>query len=460
MTNLVNLICIMLDSFRQDHFSLYNKGEAAFDGVKACETPNVDAFAEDAIVFENAYPEGLPTMPVRLALMTGQYTLPFRGWEPLTERDITAADILRREAYTCGLVSDCYHYRAPGMNYHRSFHTYAWIRGQEYDPYRPLPPVRNVNDYVNDKYVEPWPTRIAQYLANTDHFTEESDWFSAQVVREAVDWLEANRDKDNIFLWMDSFEPHEPWDPPAAFDTYTDPNYKGKRLIMPIGGPMQDWASEEEIRHIRGLYAGEAHFVDHCLGRLFAAFERLGYYDDSIIFLVADHGHPLGDHGKFLKGGDRLYSELLRVPFIVRLPGGQSGGQRSQALVQFQDVLPTFLDLMGLSNNSNAMHGRSFRAVLAGDTDTHRDAIIVGYKPAVDRCIRDERWSYIQRPEGEPDELYDLQDDPRETRNLIDEHPEEAVRLSGLFGPYFRPQLPSVVKGIQGTYEMASSAIE
>ena len=65
-------------------------------------------------------------------------------------------------------------------------------------------------------------------------------------------------------------------------------------------------------RHIRGLYAGEAAFVDHCLGRLFDALRDLGYYEDSVIVLTADHGHPLADHGKFLKGGDRMYSELLR----------------------------------------------------------------------------------------------------------------------------------------------------
>ncbi len=449
----------MLDSFRQDHFSLYNQGNALFEGVRACETPNVDSFAEQAVVFENAYPEGLPTIPVRMALMTGQYTLPFRGWEPLTERDITAAEILRREGYTCGLVSDCYHYRAPGMNYHRSFHTYNWIRGQEYDPYRSIPPARDVDDYVNENYPDAWRTRIAQFLANTDDFKGESDWFPAKVVQEAVRWLKANRDKENVFLWIDSFDPHEPWDPLPPFDIYTDPDYTGKRLIMPMGGMMHQWANDEEIRHIRGLYAGEAHFVDHCLGPLFEALEQLGYYEDSIIFLVADHGHPLGDHGKFLKGGDRLYSELLKVPFIVRLPGGK-GARRSRALVQFHDVLPTMLDVMGLAPDTDAMHGRSFRSVLEGDTDTHRDAIIVGYHRAVDRCIRDERWSYIQRPDDEPDELYDLQEDPRERRNLIDEHPDEAVRLSRLFGAYFRPQRASIVKGIQGTYEMASSGIE
>jgi len=279
------------------------------------------------------------------------------------------------------------------------------------------------------------------------------------VVERAVRWLEENRDKERVFLWIDCFDPHEPWAPPPAFDMYTDPSYRGKRLIMPMGGSMHEWASEEEIRNIRGLYAGEAHFVDQCFGALFDSLERLGYYEDSIIFLVADHGHPLGDHGKFLKGADRLYSELLKVPFVIRLPGGRNGGGRRSALVQFQDVLPTFLDLMGLGNNTEAMHGHSFRVVLEGDSEAHRDAVIVGFRPAVDRCIRDWRWSYIQRPEGESDELYHLVSDPHEERNLIDDHPDEAQRLTSYFGRIFRPDAAPVIKGVQGQYEMASSAI-
>lgn len=457
----MNLIVLMLDSMRQDHVSAYNKGTGPFENVPPCRTPNLDRFAESAIVFENAYPEGLPTIPVRHALMTGQQTLPFRPWQPLTAEDITVATILRREGYVNGLISDCYHYRAPGMNFHRDFHCYRWVRGQEYDPWVSSPPKRNVNDYVNENYPEHWRARICQFLANTDDFTRPEDWFPAMVCDEAVKWLEANRCHPRIFLWIDSFDPHEPWDPPREFNTYTDPGYKGKRLIMPMGGLADAWATAEEQRYIQGLYAGEAAFVDHCIGPLFEALERLGYYDDSIIVVTADHGHPLGDHGKFLKGPDRMYSELLKVPFIIRLPGGEGGGSRRTALVQFHDLLPTVLDLMGLSANTDAMHGRSFRPVLEGSTDEHRDAVCMGYHAAVDRCIRDRRWSYISRPPGEPDELYDLTADPRERVNLIDKYPQEAIRLASRFGTYFRKAgVSGVVKGVQGDYEMASGSVE
>ena len=458
----MNLICIMLDSFRQDHIGAYHHGTGPFPHIPPCETPNLDKFAESAVVFENAYPDGLPTIPVRTCLMTGQRTLPFRPWQALTPEDVSVADFLSGEGYVCGLVSDCYHYRAPDMNFHRNYHAYRWVRGQEYDAYSSAPTRRNIDDYVNDSYDAMWRARIGQFLANTDDFASESDWFPAKVTAEAVNWLRANRSHKNLFMWVDYFEPHEPWDPPARFDKYTAPGYTGKRLIMPQGGLASNWANEDEIRFIQGMYAGEASFVDHNLGPLFATLEEQGYYEDSIIFVVADHGHPLCDHGKFLKGADRMYSELLKVPFMVRLPGGRNGGLRTEALVQFQDALPSLLDAMGLGNNISAMHGKSFRAVLEGDTGRYHDSIITGYKEGADRCVRDETWSYISRPASEPDELYNLKDDPRETRNLIDAHPDVAQRLAAGFGSYFRRRGsgPISVKGVQGKYEMASGVVE
>jgi len=457
----MNLVIIVLDSLRQDHVSIYHGGKAVFPDIPACQTPHLDAFAGEAVVFENAYPEGLPTMPARYALLTGQETLPFRAWQPLAADDLSAAEILGREGYVCGIISDNYHYRAPGMNYHRGFHAYHWIRGQEYDPYNSAPPRRNVEDFVNSHYSEVWRRRVSQCLANFDDIESEEDWFAARVFRQAIAWLEQNRQHKKLFLFVDCFDPHEPWFPPPSFDTYGDPSYRGPKLVMPMGGLASDWATPEEQRCLRSLYAGEVAYVDYWLGRFFAAMARLGYSDDTLTIITADHGHPLGDHGKFLKGTDRLYNELLKVPFLWRFPGGRYGGWRTSAIIQFQDVLPTALDVLGLGGNWGCLQGRSFRPVLEGIANSHRPAAIVGYHEGPERCLRDDRWSLILRPEGEADELYDLQSDPREQRNLIDVFPQEAARLSSQFGSvYFRGARRSEVKGIQGRYELSSARLD
>jgi len=455
----MNLIFIMIDSLRQDHVSIYNKGNPVFDGIPACKTPNLDKFAKESVIFENVYPCGLPTIPVRCELMTGEFSLPYRPWEPLTHLDKTIAEILRAYEYTCGFITDTYHYRAPNMNFHRYFNCYRWIRGQEYDPFFSSKSKRDINQYVNDNYNEQWKKRINQFLANTDNFKKEEDWFSAQVVKESIEWLKLNRKQKNVFLWIDSFDPHEPWDPPKKFDKYTKKNYKGKRLIMPLGDDVSNWATKEEIDYIRGLYAGEVESVDYWMGFLFKTLEEEGYYDDSLIVVTADHGHPLADHGKFLKGDKRLYSELLHVPFFIRFPKGKYGGKKIDAIIQFPDVLPTILDVMGLSNETIAMHGKSFLPTIKGIKKEHRKCAIIGYYNSQHRCIRDKEWSYIEREEGMPDELYNLKNDPKEKNNLIDKNKKEAIRLASLFGNYFR-QKPHKPKGTQETFEMATGEVD
>lgn len=455
----MNVIFIMLDSLRQDHVSVYNQGKEIFPGIPACKTPNIDKFAEDCLIFDNVYPCGLPTIPVRYELMTGYFSLPYRTWCPLTSYDLTIAEILRKEEYVSALVSDTYHYRAPEMNYHRGFSVYHWIRGQEYDPYAVPVSKRLIEDYVNENYPEHWKVRILQYLANTDDLNEKN-WFTVQNVEKSVEFLQKARSYKNIFLWFDSFEPHEPWNPPEKFDTYTDKNYKGPRLIMPMGGKAADWATEEQIRLIRGLYAGEVSFVDYCLGPFFKKLEELGYFEDSLIVLTADHGHPLADHGKFLKGSDRMYSELLKVPFLVRLPKGERKGKRIKALIQFPDVLPTILEALGLGNNNVSLGGKSFYNVIKGENKNHRAAIISGYYGGEERCVRNEQWSYVQTTDEEPDMLFNLENDRKETNNVIDKYPEVSKELFFQFGNSFRKKAKKIIKGIQGEYEMGSASIE
>ncbi|MDI7277465.1 MAG: sulfatase [Anaerolineae bacterium] len=445
-----NVIFVVVDSFRQDHVSFYNPHSP-------CPTPNIDALARESVAFDNCYPEGLPTIPVRTCWLTGERTLVDRPWQPLAAEDRSVAELLSDEGYLTALFTDCYHYFKPGMNLHRGFRVWDWVRGQEYDNYRSAPLRRlNLDDYCQDTYPAQWRRIVETALKNVEEFETAEDHYCARLVRLAGDWAAANASQQPILLWVDSFDPHEPWTPPREFDRFTDPGYRGKRLILPPGGPAYAHFSEEEVAYIRGLYAGECAYVDHYLGLLFSRLKELGLYDNSLIILSADHGHPLADHGKFLKGGDRLYNELLKVPFLIRFPGGQYGGQRLEALASFHDVLPTLLDAIGLSNNLDALPGRSLLPLIRREVSEVRPAIICGYHEAPDRVIRDRVWSYIRRPEGQPDELYNLTEDPREKVNLIDRYPQEAQRLASMFGALYRLK-GAPVKGIQGRYEVADT---
>ena len=450
----MNLIVLMLDSLRQDHVSAYG-----WPDVKV-PTPHLDALAAEAVVFDNIYPEGLPTIPVRTDLATGQSSLTNRRWQPLSATDVAAAEILRKEGYLTALVADTYHLFKPDMNFHRGFDIFHWIRGAEYDSIRAGPArTLRLEDHTTPRMAPAWLDMVRVVLRNLDGRSEPQDFPCWQTVEKALEVLQgARRQEKPLFLWLDTFQPHEPWCPPKRFDTFGDPAYQGPKVVMPPGGPADAWATPQEIARTRSLYAGEAAYTDYCIGHLCEGLRRMGYFDDSTIVVLSDHGHPLADHGKFLKGGDRMYSELLKVPFFVRLPKARHGGRRVQDLGRFPDLLPTLLDLAGLKADTLALAGTSLKPVLEGTGRSPCRATVSGYFDAPERCIRNERYSYVLRPEGEKDQLFDLLDDPRETKNLLDQKPDVARQLVAEIGAvYFgRKTKP---RGIQGAFETAHTTL-
>jgi arylsulfatase A-like enzyme len=276
----VSVVFIILDSFRQDHMSYYNPDSP-------CETPGLDALARESVAFDNCYPEGLPTIPVRTCWLTGERTLAHRPWQPLTAEDRSIAELLTDEGYLSACFTDCYHYFKPGMNMHRGFRAWDWIRGQEFDAYRSRPLRRLVlDDYCKDTFSPTWRRIVETALRNVEEFRTADDHYCARLMKRAGDWVEANASSEPIFLWVDSFDPHEPWTPPREFDRYTDPSYQGKKCVFPPGGPASAHFSEEEIAYIRGLYAGECAYVDHYVGEFLAKLKDLDLYDRSLIMAI------------------------------------------------------------------------------------------------------------------------------------------------------------------------------
>jgi len=448
-----NIVVIVSDSLRQDHVSFYAGEEPP------AKTPNIDALLSDGVALSNMYPEGLPTIPVRTEWVTGTGTLAGRTWRPLSSTDVTCAEVLRREGYLTAFICDVYHHFKPDMNFHRGYDVWRWIRGQEYDACRSAPPkVRKVEDHWKDSFPKRWRGPIETVCRNLDGCRRAADFPCAKTFDQACEWVEANTDRRPFLLWVETFDPHEPWTPPEEFDVYGDPAYTGKDFILPPGGDAAAHFTSDEIKRVRSLYAGEVAYVDAMVGRLIEKLKEGGLYDECLIFFLSDHGHPLADHGKFLKGPDRMYSELLKVPFGFKLPGGELAGTRTEKLAQFPDVLPTLLDAAGLGNNTPAVQGRSLLPLVRGEVERLRDTVISGFHGAADRCIRDETWSLVLRPGEEPDELYNLKDDPKETVNVIDAHPDVASRLASAYGAAYavsgRP-----MKGLQGSFEVAHTPV-
>ncbi|MGQ9628932.1 MAG: sulfatase [bacterium] len=430
----MNFILIILDSLRADHVGCY--------GNTWIKTPNMDALAKESVVLTRGFPESLPTLPVRRAIHTGMRTFPFRnynpkkgdvvrlpGWEPIPEEQVTLSEVLHDAGYRTAFITDAYHQFKPSMNYHRGFDQWEWIRGQERDMYRSAPVPRGID---MEKHLTPemrgkGPHDIlVKYFANTAERRSEEDWFAPQVFRAGMRWLHENRDAEKFFLCVDSFDPHEPWDPPREYAEMYFPGYKGREIITPLYYGDSSYLSHDELRYMRALYAGEVTMVDKWLGLFLDKVRELGLMDDTLIVLISDHGHPLGDHGAIGKLPWALYPELLDIPYMIRHPKGECAGKRVDDFVYNHDIMATALDLLGI-RPPEGIDSRNIWPLVKGEGGPRREYITSAFKDYA--LCRDERYEYIVRFDGEEPELFDLIDDPKQTRNLVKDKPKVAREM-------------------------------
>jgi len=429
----VNVIVIMLDSLRVDHVGCYGN-----DWIR---TPALDGLAREGVRFTRAFPEALPTLPVRRAMHTGMRTFPdrgfvprkgdnvkLRGWGPIPEDRVAMAEVFRREGYLTALFCSVLHMFKPSMNFHRGFDCWEWIRGQEADRYR-APLRKEIEDPRN------LPCELAygcvghsmeRCLANMRGWRTEEDWFPPRTFGAAIEWLEENRDVEKFLLVVDEFDPHEPWNAPKNFlDLYFDTaKYKGRRVINTRAGPYP--FREGELEYTRAQYAGEVTLVDKYVGRLLDRVKELGLWGNTAILLLSDHGHPIMDHGVIHKLPQYLYPELMDLVFILRHPDKDHAGETCDAYVSTHDVPPTLYALAGLTPPV-PLDGRNVWEWVTGESEDRRDYMTSIYGDTV--WCRDEEHAYIADLEGNRAKLYDVQEDPKQMNNIADQKPQACRKM-------------------------------
>lgn len=424
----MNLVLIISDTFRRDHVGAY--------GNKWIHTPTLDRLAEESVVFDRAYCASFPTLLCRMEMFTGRFVFPYLDWGPLPENEILLSEVLAGAGYTCTMVTDNLPLCRPRYGFDRGFHGRHRIRGQWYDEFQPADAPFHW-PFAEEKVRKHDRPRIEQYLRNVAIRRGEEDWFAPQVVREAIHWLEENHDRGRFFLYVDLFDPHQPWDPPDEYTDLYDPG-DGDQLIYPIYG-QEKLYDPADLRRMKALYRGEVTLVDRWLGRFLQALDDLGRRDDTAVAFLSDHGIFLGERGLVGKTSGRrhwlrgwpTYSEVARVPFMLRVPGIPPG--RRRAMVHPGDLAPTFVELAG-ATVPPSMKTRSLLPVLRGEAEEVRDLAVSSwalhrgspYRPSV---IRTDEWALVEWRSGMAPELYHLPSDPDERTDVIREHPEVAADL-------------------------------
>lgn len=449
-----NVILIMNDSLRRDHVNAYGVPapwtRPGHQGEPFIVTPSLDRLSKESMLFDRAYIASYPTIPNRTDLYTGRYGFACRGWQPLEPDDVILPEIIKPYGYTSALVFDTPPMGSLNYNFVRGFDSWQWIRGQHADRYITDPRVPTPIPADHHK-VRNWEA-TKSYLRNQAHRHYEKDYIAPRTITAATEWLEDNYMRDGFLLWVDTWDPHEPFDPPPHYLTmYDDPNYDGQHVIFPQYGRC-DYLTAEERAHVRALYAGEVSMVDTWVGYLLDTVGRLGLLDNTLILYMTDHGHLFGDHGLQGKPGGQLgilFEPTTHIPLMIRHPDGLGAGQRLQSIVQPPDILPTILEFLELPI-PDTVQGQSLWPLMRGEVDRAHDRAYSGRFPlgtmysyaatsfdgwaGPDRItepltVTTEEWAFVCGPKPWPSHLYNLVADPDQLHDVIDEYPGVAREL-------------------------------
>jgi choline-sulfatase len=345
-------------------------------GYRNVQTPTLDSLARSGVLFEQAVAQAPLTPPSHASIFTGQYPTVHHvrntGGFILPSSARPLAKILQEQGWDTAAFIGSAVLKK----------TFGFSQGfAVYDDQMPKP-------------------------GPADQFREDPERRAGVVVDRAIRWLDAQSGKP-FFVWVHLYDPHLPYDPPSPFrEQYNDHPYDG-----------------------------EIAYADRELGRLIGDLSKKAP-QNTIIAVLSDHGESLGDHGEYTHGVF-VYDSTLRIVFLMSGPGIPAG-VRIKRQVRSIDFLPTLLELMG-GKASEQVQGTSLVPAFSGK---HTDAgvsyaetlypkINMGWAEL--RSIRTDRWKYVRAPRPE---LYDLARDPRETTNVIQQHPAEKERfesiLSGL----------------------------
>ena len=413
----MNVVYIVIDTLRADHLGCY--------GYKRDTSPNMDKLASEGVLFEYAFPSDVPTQPSYTAMFTG-----LRGihtgvvshsyYENLEEDTPVFPELLAQNGVTTASVSTLYTMR-------------RWFaRGFLYS-------------------MDP--------AAGNRRKLQQVD--AEEINAYAVPWIEDHRDEP-FFLFLHYWDPHGLYKPPEQYrgmfytgDSYDPENHSldylkshpvwsfTKNQIDAIGENITD------LEYVVSQYDAEIRYVDDQVQVIFDTLEKQGLSDDTLIILTSDHGESMGEHNFYFDHFE-VYDTTIHVPLIMKHPKLLPKGKRVHELIQSTiSIAPTILNQYGIKPPAN-MKGKDLVRIANGEEDGYPEIISNQGLWTAKRAIRTKEWKLIKTThkafwDTPPRELYKIDEDPDETVNLAETHPEVVDMLELRLSRFLEAELEGKV---------------
>lgn len=432
-----NIVWIMADDMGMAEVGCY--------GQKYIKTPNIDKLATEGTAFDQAYAGGAVCAPSRSVLMTGLHGghTPIRsnpGGVPILPGETTVADLLKGAGYRTGLfgkwgLGDI---DSVGVPWKHGFDEFYGFLHQAHAHFQ-------YPQFLYDK------DEKSKLKGNSD--TTKKTYANDAMCDRAVDFVRRHKDRP-FFLYYSPTIPH--FEPLVPEDSMAE--YRGK---FPMGKP---WGKEgtrlSPQADLRTAYAGMVSRVDRYVGRIVAELEKQGLTNDTVVFFTSDNGGVLpptdeffNSMGKYRGSKGTMYEGGVRVPMVVRWPGKVAVGKRSDFPWYFADFLSTACEIAGIKNLPPKQDGHSIVPTLLGKEQKPHE-VMYWELPRYDskkeefideipmQALRNGRWKALRPKANAPVEVYDLEADPSETKNLAESDPKLKERLTRLLADSRTPPRP------------------
>lgn len=374
-------IMIMFDTVSRQFLENYEN--------KWVKTPNFKRLEEKCVRFDNFYGGSMPCIPARRELHTGKYNFMHRSWGPLEPFDFSVIEELKNSGIYTHLVTDHSHYfEDGGGTYHTRFNSWEGFRGQEGDRWIP-------NDYgvvpTNRHPLSKEGISVNHHFSNITRQINEEDMSSVLTMEAGMDFISKHLDKDDWFLQIETFDPHEPFYVPDRFrkiyDLVDDPIFN-----WPAYGLVDQEENKEALTELRKEYASLLTMCDEYLGKVLDIMDENDMWKDTLLIVNTDHGFLLGEHGFLGKNFGPMYQEVIHIPFFMHVPDSEKNGIR-HALGQTVDIAPTLLDYFGLKTDVT-MDGHSLLETVVTDKEV-RDIAHYGVHGSFS-CITDGKSTFMR----------------------------------------------------------------
>ncbi len=361
------VVVVLLDSLNRHMLGCYGGTEFA--------TPNIDRLAKRSTRFTNHYTGSLPCMPARHDILVGALDFLWRPWGSieLWERPVTWH--LRREGVITQLFTDHPHlFEAGGENYHTDFFAWEYSRGGEGDPWKTRPDLSWMGTPALPARVRfDNPDHLHAYDISRSYFRAEEDFPGPKTLSAAADWINTHGTSlESFFLFVDEFDPHEPFDTPEPWASSYGQDTNEELHIWPpylVNALAEGKLTEQEAYTLRANYGSKLSMTDHWLGKILDAMDAQDLWDETLFILCTDHGLYLGEKDIWGKPMVPQYEMLGHTPLLISAPN--VAASEIHALTTNVDIHATICDVFGVTPHY-VSHGKSMMPLLNGNATSIR----------------------------------------------------------------------------------------